>query len=102
MTRLLVIVGVATVGALLKAVGLLRRTDGPPQHPGWRRVASLLTPALLAGLVMVSVHGRGTAFIDPALLAGAAAAVSTRLLRAPLLLALIVGVITTAAVRLLL
>ena len=66
-----------------------------------RRFAELVPVALLAALVAVQAGAKGTALvIDPARLAGLAAAVIALLLRAPFLIVIIVAAGTAALLRL--
>jgi branched-subunit amino acid transport protein len=64
-----------------------------------RAVIALLAPALLAGLVLTDIAGAGWTAVDWTLCVGLAAIVGAHLLRAPALLAIVVGVIVTAALR---
>ena len=66
-----------------------------------RSVVALLAPALLGALVLTELLGPRWQGLDLAVVAGVAAAVVARLLRVPLLLAVLVAVAVTAGVRLL-
>jgi branched-subunit amino acid transport protein len=68
--------------------------------PRVRRFAELVPVALLAALSAVQAVTSGHAFdLDPARLAGLAAAVAALLLRAPLLLVIVAAAGTAAALR---
>lgn len=67
-----------------------------------RGVIALLAPALLAGLVVVEVVGERWTELDWTLLLGLAAVISARWCRAPMQLAILAGVATTALARLIL
>lgn len=84
----------------LKLAGLTvpRRVLG---NPWFRRFAELVPVALLAALIAVETTVKGTAYaLDPARLAGLAAAVIALLLRAPFLVVIVVAAGTAAALRL--
>ncbi len=87
---------VALVSFAFKAVGpaVLGDRELPPAARG---VVALLAPVLLAGLVVVNVIGHGAGWALPAGLVCVAAA---RLCRAPILLAVVIGVAVTAVLRL--
>lgn len=71
-------------------------------RPWLRRFAELVPVALLAALVAVEATAKGSAVaIDPARLAGLAAAVIALLLRAPFLVVIIIAAATAATLRLL-
>jgi branched chain amino acid efflux pump len=66
-----------------------------------RRFAELVPVALLAALIAVQVAGAGSALVlDPARIAGLAAAVVALLLRAPFLVVVVAAAGTAAALRL--
>lgn len=70
-------------------------------NPWLRRFAELVPVALLAALVAVQAGAKGSALVlDPARLAGLAAAVVALLLRAPFLVVIIVAAATAAVLRL--
>jgi branched-subunit amino acid transport protein len=70
-------------------------------NPRLRRFAELVPVALLAALVAVQAGTKGSALVlDPARLAGLAAAVVALLLRAPFLVVIIVAATTAALLRL--
>jgi branched-subunit amino acid transport protein len=72
------------------------------RNPRLKRFAELVPVALLAALVAVQAMTRGQALaLDPARLAGLAAAVVALLLRAPFLVVIIVAAGSAAALRLL-
>ena len=69
--------------------------------PRLRRFAELVPVALLAALVAVQAGAKGSALVlDPARLAGLAAAVVALLLRAPFLVVIVVAAATAALLRL--
>jgi branched-subunit amino acid transport protein len=89
---------VAAVSVGIKAAGpaLL----GDRTLPAWTSgVIAALAPALLTGLVLTDVAGPGWSAFDWRLCAGLGAAGGTYLLRAPILLAITVGVVVTAGLR---
>ena len=76
---------------------------GDRELPGWARgVVALLAPTLLAALVVVDVLGPHWATVNWPLVGGLAVVAGVRLLRAPMLLAVLAGIVTTALLRLLL
>jgi len=86
---------------LLKLAGLTvpERLLGNPRV---KRFAELVPVALLAALVAVQATSKGSALVlDPARLAGLAAAVLALLLRAPFLVVIVAAAGTAAALRLL-
>lgn len=92
---------VAAVSVGIKAAGpaLL----GDRALPPWAsRVIAALAPALLTGLVLTDVAGPGWSAFDWRLCAGLGAAGGAYLLRTPLLLAIALGVVVTAGLRVLL
>lgn len=90
----------AVVTFAIKAVG--PALVGGRRMPSWAgRVIELLAAALLAGLIVVNLAGdRWSAFNWPAA-AGLAAACIARLLRAPVFVAIALGIALTAGLRLL-
>ena len=86
--------------ALMRASGPLALGDRPlPRHA--LKVTSLLAPVLLAGLVVVDLGGARWKDLDGTQALGVGVAGLARLLRAPMLVAVLCGVATTALVRLL-
>ncbi len=70
-------------------------------RPRLRRFAELVPVALLAALVAVQSGAKGSALVlDPARLAGLAAAAIALLLRAPFLVVIVVAAATAALLRL--
>jgi hypothetical protein len=63
------------------------------------KVTGLTAPVLLAGLVVTDLGGEDWSGVDPAQVLGVAAAAAARLARAPMLLALLAGVVVTALLR---
>lgn len=69
-------------------------------RPRVRRFAELVPVALLAALTAVQTFGSGQSLsVDPARLAGLAAAVAALLLRAPFLVVIVVAAGTAATLR---
>jgi branched-subunit amino acid transport protein len=90
---------VTAASALMKASGPL--VLGSRELPsGVRRVIGLVAPALLAGLIVVELSADGWDELDWTQVAGVAAAGAARVLRAPMLLAVVVGAAVAAGVRL--
>lgn len=98
-TLWLAVAAVAVVSFILKAAGpaLLGHRELPARSD---RVISLLAPVLLAALVVTDVTGQHWNDLSWPPLAGLAATVGSRLLKAPALVAVAVGVIVTAGARL--
>ncbi|BBH67648.1 hypothetical protein ACTI_43330 [Actinoplanes sp. OR16] len=98
MTLWLAIFAVAAGSFAVKAAGpaLL----GDRELPGWSLgVIALLAPALLAALVVVEVLGRRWADLDWTVPVALAVVVIARLVKVPLLLAVLLGVLTAAGLR---
>lgn len=95
------VAAVAVISFAIKGVGpaLLGARPLPARA---RSVVALLAPALVAALVAVELAGPRWAAFDPVVAAGVVAAVAARLLRAPMLVAVLLAVLVTAALRLLL
>ena len=97
-----------TVVGGLGAAAMLIRAAGPVlfaqrQLPGWARGPfALLTPVVLACLVVVSTFGAGRQLVVDARAAGVAAALVCVALRAPLLAVVVAAAAVTGLVRLLL
>lgn len=89
---------VAAVSIGMKAAGpaLLGDRALPPWTSG---VIAALAPALLTGLVLTDVAGPGWSTFDWRLCAGLGTAGGAYLLRAPILLAIALGVVVTAGLR---
>jgi len=93
--------------AILCVGTLLFKVIGPVLAGGWQppakvvRVIELLTPALLTSLVITSAFSDGPQLVLDARAAGLLAGTAVLLARGPLLLALVVGAASTAALRLL-
>ena len=94
------IVLAAVISLVIKAAGPALLGDrGLPARS--RGVIALLAPALLAGLVVVDVFGPRWSTISWPMVGGLAAVVVLRLwIRAPMLLAVLAGMATTALLRL--
>ncbi len=90
-----------TAGAsLLKAMGPLALGRRPLPDSA-RRVVGFMAPALLAGLIVVELGGDGVHGLDWPQIAGVAVAGIAWRLRAPMLLAVLLGALSAAALRLL-
>lgn len=91
----------------LGAAAMLIRSSGPllfanRELPGWiRGPFALLTPVVLAGLIVVSTFGAGRHLVLDARAAGVAAALVCVSVRVPLLAVMIVAATVTGLVRLL-
>jgi len=92
------IAATAVVGFAIKAAGpaVLGARPLPEQV---RAVVALLAPALLVALVVGHLLGSRWSGLDVTVLAGVAAAIAARLRKAPMLLAVVVGVVATALLR---
>jgi len=89
----------AAVSLTIKAAGPV--LVGSRELPRWcRGVIALLAPALLAALVVVDVLGPGWSSLNGPVVGGLAATAAAKLLRTPMLLAVLVGVVVTALLRL--
>jgi len=100
-TLWLAIVGAALVNLAIKAAG--PALVGGRTLPPWvRGVIALLAPALLAALIVVDVFGPGWSTLNVPIVGGLAGSGTAKLLRAPILLAVVIGVATTALLRVLL
>lgn len=92
------IAGVVLVTMLAKAVGPVALGDRElPERA--TTVIGLMAPALLAALVLVYLAGPGWSAFEPAVLAGLAAAGCARLLRAPLPVSVLAGMLVVAVLR---
>ena len=98
MTLWVAILAVAVVSFTIKAAGPLLLTGR--ELPAWSgAVIALLAPALLAALIVVEVLGPRWSGVHWPVLAGLGAVVLAHFLRAPMLLAVFAGVVTTALLR---
>jgi branched-subunit amino acid transport protein len=89
----------AAASFAIKAIGATLLGDR--ELPGWSRgVVALLAPTLLAALVVVDVLGPHWATANWPLVGGLAAVAGLKLLRTPMLLAVLAGIVTTALIRL--
>jgi branched-subunit amino acid transport protein len=66
------------------------------------KVTTLLAPVLLAGLIVVDLGGAGWSEFDWKQVVGVGVAGLARMLKAPMLVAVLCGIATTALLRLLL
>lgn len=99
MTVIWVCIGLtAAVSFAIKGVGpaLLGRRELPERA---RAVVALLAPVMLAALVAAQVLGQRWSDFDLTVVIGVAAGTTARLLRAPMLAAMVVAVVATALVR---
>ncbi len=69
--------------------------------PAAHNVISLMAPVLLAGLIVVELGGVGWTGLDRQQVLGVAVAGLARTLRAPMLVAVLIGAAATALLRLL-
>jgi hypothetical protein len=99
MTLWSTIAAVAVLSFAVKAAGpaLL----GERQLPEWaRRITALLASALLAGLIVVHLREGGWSAVIATVVGGLAVTAGARLLKAPMVLAVLAGVAATALLRL--
>jgi uncharacterized membrane protein YjjP (DUF1212 family) len=99
MTLWSTIAAVAVLSFAVKAAGpaLL----GERQLPEWaRRITALLASALLAGLIVVHLREGGWSAVTATVVGGLAVTAGARLLKAPMVLAVLAGVAATALFRL--
>ena len=96
-----------TVISGLGVAAVLIRASGPVlfanrQLPAWLRGPfALLTPVVLAGLIVVSTFGAGRHLVLDARAAGVAAALVCVTIRVPLLAVMVIAAAVTGVVRLL-
>jgi branched-subunit amino acid transport protein len=94
------VAAVALISFSIKGVGPALLGSRPlPRR--MRAVVALIAPALVAALVVVEIVGPRWSTFDPPVAAGVVAAVGSRLLRAPRLVAVLIAVAVTAGLRLL-
>jgi branched-subunit amino acid transport protein len=93
------ILAVTLANWLLKAGGPLVLGDRT-LPPVARRVVALMAPVLLAGLIVVELAGPDWDHLDGAQVLGVAVAGVAYRLRAPMLVAVLIGAATAAGVRL--
>jgi len=98
--RWLSALAVTVATSLMRASGPLALGDRQ-LPPNALKVTSLLAPVLLAGLVVVDLGGAKWDDLDWTQVLGVGVAGVARMLKAPMLLAVVCGVATTALVRLL-
>jgi branched-subunit amino acid transport protein AzlD len=94
----LAVIAVIVITFVLRAAGPAVLGDRTPP-PALTRIVALMAPVLLAGLLVTELGGAGWRSLDWTLLAGVAAAGVAKTCRAPMLLAGVVGIVTTAALR---
>jgi len=95
------VAAVIVANGLMKAIGPLVVGDRPLPAT-MRRVVALMAPVLLAGLIVVELGGEGWADLDYRRVAGVAVAGVAFALRAPMLLAVLLAILSTALLRLVL
>lgn len=100
LTLWVAILGLALVNATFKAAGPLILGDRE-LSPRAGALIALFAPALLAGLVVVDLLGDRWRDLDPTTVAGVLATAAVRLRGAPMPVALLVGVLVAALLRLL-
>lgn len=95
----LAIAAAAVISLSFKATGpaLLGDRQFPPRL---QRVIALLAPVLLTALVVVEIAGQHWHELSRPVIAGLATAAGARLLKTPPLLAVALGVVVTAVLRL--
>jgi branched-subunit amino acid transport protein len=84
---------------MMKASGPLALGDRQ-LPPTVVKVSILMAPVLLAGLIVADIGGAGWSDLDWKQVAGVGVAGVARTLKAPLLLAVVVGIVATALLRL--
>ncbi len=94
------VLAVTLANWLLKASGPLVLGDRALPAAA-RSVVSLMAPVLLSGLIVVELAGPGWDGLDGTQLLGVAVAGVAWAVRAPMLAAVLIGAVATAAVRLL-
>ena len=94
----LAILAVTVANWLLKAAGplVLGERTLPPVA---RRVVGLMAPVLLAGLIVVELAGAEWEGVDTWQVAGVAVAGAAWAVRAPMLVAVLLGALATAGLR---
>jgi branched-subunit amino acid transport protein len=98
-TLWLAIIGAAVVSIAIKATA--PTVLGERQLPGCATgVVALLAPTLLAAIVVVDVLGPHWTALNWPVVAGLVAVASAKLLRAPMIVAVVAGIATTALLRL--
>lgn len=93
------VLAVTLVSWAMKAIGPLVLGHRPLPRTAVR-IAGLMAPALLAGLIVVELGGSGWSEFDWTQLFGVSATGIARLLKAPMLVALLIGIAATALLRL--
>jgi branched-subunit amino acid transport protein len=83
---------------LMKAIGPLALGDRPLPSTA-RRVIALMAPVLLAGLIVVDLGGERWRDLDLPQLLGVGTAGVARVLKVPMLVAVLCGVVVTALLR---
>jgi branched-subunit amino acid transport protein len=99
MTLWTAIIATALLSLTIKAAGPALLADRQ-LAASTRGVIAVLAPALLAALVVVDVLGPHWKALNWPVISGLAVVAGTRLLKAPMLIAVIAGVVVTALLRL--
>lgn len=92
------VLAVTLANWVLKAAGPLALGDRPLPSAA-RRVVSLMAPVLLSGLIVVELAGEEWGGLDGPQLTGVAVAGLAWAVRAPLLVAVLLGALATAVIR---
>jgi branched-subunit amino acid transport protein len=92
------VAAVIVANALMKAIGPLVVGDRPLPAT-MRRVVALMAPVLLAGLIVVELGGEDWSELDYQRVVGVAVAGVAFALRAPMLLAVLLAMVSTALLR---
>ena len=92
------VAAVIVANGLMKAMGPLVVGDRPLPAT-MRRVVALMAPVLLAGLIVVELGGEDWADLDYHRVVGVAVAGFAFALRAPMLLAVLLAIVSTALLR---
>lgn len=99
MTTTWALIAILAAGTItIKATGPVL-TGGRVPPPALTRVIAMLTPALVTSLVITATLTTGQTLSIDARLAGVSAGTTALILKAPLILALVLAVATTAALR---
>jgi branched chain amino acid efflux pump len=93
------VLAVTVANFVLKAIGPLALGDRSPS-PTARKVIALMAPVLLAGLIVVELGGEDWANLNSPQVLGVGTAGVARLLRAPMLVAVVCGMAVAALLRL--
>jgi uncharacterized membrane protein len=92
------VLAVTVANWVMKASGPLL-LGNRPLGPRVRRVIALMAPVLLAGLIVTELAGEDWDEVDVAQVSGVVVAGVARVLRAPMLLAVVLGAAAAALLR---